>query len=184
MKNKSNIFNLKRSVDFSNYMEIAIETAEKQLLKNRATKYRLKKNKKEIYFENYHQLEIPVGCVIIDNTTKKIISKSCNKTRCKNNPTQHAEIICINQAMKKLNTNRLTNCSMYITLEPCCMCAGAIALSKIGKVYIGCLSKKTGAVISNLHYFMRNICNHKPEIYYPIMEKECRELLRGFFRDI
>ena len=154
---------------YNNYMQIAIDIAELQLVKQPHIG---------------HEHEIPIGCVIVDNKTGKILAKSSNKTIKKNNPLQHAEIVCINRALKKLSTNRLTNCSMYITLEPCIMCAGAIMLSKIDRLYIGCLSKKTGAVISNIHLFQRNICNHVPDVYYGIMEQECKTLLRGFFRDI
>ena len=154
---------------YNNYMQIAIDVAERQLVKQPHIG---------------HEHEIPIGCVIVDNKTGKILAKSCNKTIKSNNSLQHAEIICINRTLKKLSTNRLTNCSMYVTLEPCIMCAGAIMLSKIDRLYIGCLSKKTGAVISNIHLFQRNICNHIPDVYYGIMEQECKTLLRGFFRDI
>lgn len=171
MKNnkKNNIVKKAHKHSFSNYMQIAIDVAEKQL-----------QGQKHIDIRD----EIPIGCVIVDNKTGKILAKSCNKTIKTNNPTQHAEIVCINRALKKLKTNRLNHCSIYITLEPCTMCATAIMLAKIDRVYIGCLSPKTGAIISNLHLYKRNICNHKPEVYYCIMEKECRELLRGFFRDV
>ena len=154
---------------FSNYMQLAIDIAERQL-----------KGQKHIG----DNCEIPIGCVIVDDKTGKVIAKSCNKTIKLNNPTQHAEILCINKALKKLKTNRLNHCSIYITLEPCAMCATAIMLAKIDRVYIGCLSPKTGAIISNLHIYKRTICNHKPDVYYCIMEKECKELLRGFFRDV
>lgn len=160
---------MRQPYKFNNYMKIAINIAEKQLLK-------------QPHSGGYG--EIPIGCVIVCNKTGKIIAKSCNKTIQSENPTQHAEIVCINRALKRLKTNRLTGCSIYITLEPCTMCAGAIMLSKIDRIYIGCLSQKTGAVISNLHVFKRKNCNHIPDIYYGIMEKECKELLRGFFRDV
>ncbi|MBR1428905.1 MAG: nucleoside deaminase [Rickettsiales bacterium] len=153
---------------FCNFMQIAIDVAEKQI----EDKKRLK-----------HEPEIPIGCVIVNNKTNKIIAKSCNKTMAMKNPLKHAEIVCINRAMKKLKTNRLTGCSLYVTLEPCAMCASAIMLAKIDRVYIGCLSPKTGAIISNLHIYKRTICNHVPDVYYCIMEEECRALLRGFFRD-
>lgn len=167
--NKSHYFKNYAINGYSNYMQAAIDIAKKQLIKQ-----------PHIGCEH----EIPVGCAIVCNKTGKILSKSCNKIIKDCNPLQHAEIVCINSALKKLSTNRLTNCSMYVTLEPCVMCAGAIMLSKIDRLYIGCLSKKTGAVISNLHIFQRNICNYIPDIYYGIMEEECRALLKGFFRDI
>ena len=156
---------IKKSIMFNKNMQIAINLA---MLKTD------NKDKKKS--------EIPVGCVIVDDDTGKILAKSCNKTREKNNPTQHAEIICINRALKKINKDRLNNCSMYVTLEPCGMCAGAIALSKVDKLYIGCLSKKTGAVISNECYFNSKICNHRPKVFYPIMEDECQRLITNFFK--
>lgn len=126
--------------------------------------------------------EIPVGCVIVDDVSKNIVAKASNKTIKQHNPTKHAEIACINEALKKLKTDRLTNCSMYVTLEPCLMCAGAISLAKVGKIYIGCESTKTGAIINNIRLFSQHYCNHKPEIYYPIMEQECKKLIEDFFK--
>lgn len=223
---KNRHFNVKKSISFSNYMEYAINIAEKQLTKQLYFKQHCgcrdcggcrqsqdsqhcvkssintEKGDKKTFNHtgssnngscnrncNFHAQrdvysEIPIGCVIVDNDTNKIVACAHNETIKTNNSTKHAEIVCINKAMKRLKTNRLTNCSMYVTLEPCCMCAGAISLAKIDRLYIGCLSEKTGAIVSNLHYFLRKICNHRPDIYYPIMEEKCRQLLRGFFRDI
>ena len=146
---------------FKNYMQIAVDIAKKASAEE----------------------EIPVGCIIVDDKNGKIITKSHNETIKNHNPTKHAEIICINKALKKLNTDRLTNCSMYITLEPCLMCYGAILLAKIGKVYIGCLSKKTGAIVSNPDILNKETCNHTPEIYYPIMEQECKTIIENFFKN-
>ena len=155
----------KKQKTFNNYMQIAIDIAKKQ--------------NKNIDRDKH---EIPIGCVIVDNTTGKIVAKSSNKTISKNNPTFHSEIICINNALKKLKTNRLENCSMYVTLEPCCMCAGAIILAKIGKIYIGCMSEKTGCGINNYSHFTSKISNYKPEVFYPIMEDECKQLIKDFFK--
>ena len=152
---------------FTNYMQIAINIAKKEA----------NKTNKKIQ-------EIPVGCVIVDNFTGKIVASSCNKTRRLNNPIQHAEIICINKKKKKYKSNRLERCSIYITLEPCGMCTAAIALAKIDSIYIGCLSKKTGAIVSNINYFNSSVCNHKPKIYYPIMEQECINLIQTFFNNL
>ncbi len=188
--------NMKRSVFFSENMQLAINIAERQLAKQicimqRRQNTRLEKKSITMSDCNYNihahgdvYSEIPIGCVIVDNDTGKVLARAHNETIKTNNPTRHAEIVCIDKAMRRLRTNRLTNCSMYVTLEPCCMCAGAISLAKIDRLYIGCLSRKTGAVVSNLHYFLRNNCNHRPDVYYPIMEEKCRGLLRGFFRDV
>lgn len=132
--------------------------------------------------QNDKECEIPVGCVIVDDMSGKILAKSCNKTRKTNNPLQHAEIICINKALKKIKNNRLSHCSMYITLEPCKMCAGAISLAKVDKLYIGCLSSKTGHIVSNA-FLQTEKTNHQPEIYYPVMENECKNIIRSFFRN-
>ena len=156
---------------FNNYMQHAIDA----IYCNNRKSYKNKSDKTQ------ETLEIPVGCVIVDNKTGDIIAKSNNKTIKTNNPIQHAEIICINKALKKLNKNRLTQCSMYVTLEPCCMCAGAISLAKIDKLYIGCLSEKTGAILDN-NSFLEKKTNHKPEIFYPIMEEECKKIISDFFR--
>ena len=151
---------------FNNYMQIAIKEAVRGMRQNTKT------------------AEIPIGCIIVDNTNGTIIAKSHNKIVQSNNPTQHAEIVCINKALHKIKSDRLSNHSMYVTLEPCSMCAAAIALVKIKKLYIGCLSQKTGAVISNLNYFDTTLSNHKPEIFYPIMDKECKILLTNFFKTL
>ena len=153
---------MKNNKTFNNYMKIALNIS--------------KRNKKTI------NDEVPVGCVIVDNKTGTILAKSCNRTKKTNNPIQHAEIVCINKALKKIKKDRLTNCSMYITLEPCLMCTGAIILSKIKKIYIGCLSKKTGYMISNGGCLDNNKNNHKPEIFYPIMEKDCKKIIVDFFK--
>ena len=113
--------------------------------------------------------------------SKRKKKKNKKKKIKKNKPTQNTEVICINKALKKKKTDRLTDCSIYITLEPCSMCAGAICLAKLGKIYIGCLSKKTGAIVSNAGIFSHKNCNHKPEIYFPIMEDECKKLIDEFF---
>ncbi len=155
---------MKNNKTFNNYMKIALNMT--------------KRNKKTI------NDEVPVGCVIVCNKTGEILAKSCNKTKKTNNPIQHAEIICINKALKKIKKDRLTNCSMYVTLEPCLMCTGAIILSKIKKIYIGCLSEKTGYIVSNKECFNdnKNNYNHKPEIFYPIMEKDCKKMIVDFFK--
>lgn len=148
---------VKKKEMFLNYMRIAIEVA--------------KKHKCE---------EIPVGCVIVNDETGEILAKSCNKTKKLCNPLMHAEIICINKALKKIHKDRLSDCSMYVTMEPCGMCVGAIALAKIKKLYIGCLNQKTGATISNRCQF--DIHNHKPQIFYPVMEEECGKIVLDFFK--
>jgi len=124
--------------------------------------------------------EIPVGCVIVKDN--KIIAKGYNKKETTNNPCGHAEIVTIQKACKKISDWRLENCEMYITLEPCMMCVGAIIQSRIKKVYIGTLDKKTGAVISKIDVNNQYIVNHKFEYEVGILEDECSNILKDFFR--
>ena len=134
------------------------------------------KEAKKAFFKN----EVPVGAVIIKNG--EIIAKAHNLCEKNNNPTHHAEILAINKAMKKLNTNRLNGCELYVTLEPCPMCAGAIIHARLDKVVFGAFDLKGGAVSSKCDLFNKGF-NHKPEVFEGICEKECSELLTNFFKD-
>ena len=109
----------------------------------------------------YSKLEIPVGAIIVKDG--KIIARAHNQKEIKTDTTKHAEITAIQKASKKLKSWRLIDCEMYVTLEPCTMCAGAIINSRIKKVYIGAMDEKTGAVGSVLNLFEDYKFNHKPE---------------------
>lgn len=128
----------------------------------------------------YDKLEVPVGAVIVKDG--KIISRAHNLKETKYDTTKHAEILAIQKASKKLNSWRLIDCEMYVTLEPCSMCAGAIINSRIKKVYIGALDEKTGAVGSVLNLFEDFTFNHKVEVEKGIMQKECETMLKDFFK--
>ena len=130
----------------------------------------------------YEKLEVPVGCVIVKNG--KIIARSYNQKETKLDTTKHAEISAIQKASKKLNSWRLLDCDMYVTLEPCSMCAGAIINSRIRKVYIGTLDEKTGACGSVLNLFTDYKFNHKVLLEKGILEKECKEILQEFFKEL
>lgn len=130
----------------------------------------------------YDKLEVPVGVVIVNNG--KIIARAHNVKEQKQDTTRHAEIIAIQKASKKLNNWRLTNCEMYVTLEPCSMCAGALIQSRIKKVYIGTMDEKTGACGSVLNLLEDFTFNHKVEIETGILQKECEELLKKFFKEL
>lgn len=130
----------------------------------------------------YDKLEVPVGVVIVNNG--KIIARAHNVKEQKQDTTRHAEIIAIQKASKKLNNWRLTNCEMYVTLEPCSMCAGALIQSRIKKVYIGTMDEKTGACGSVLNLLEDFTFNHKVEIQTGILQKECEELLKKFFKEL
>ncbi len=128
------------------------------------------------------KLEVPVGAIIVKEG--KIIARAHNQKETKTDTTKHAEILAIQKASKKIGAWRLIDCEMYVTLEPCSMCAGAIINSRIKKVYIGALDEKTGAVGSVLNLFKDYTFNHKVEYELGVMEKECQEILKKFFKEL
>jgi len=129
----------------------------------------------------YKKEEIPVGAVIVKNG--KIIARAHNLKETKNSALAHAEILAIKKATKKLNNWRLLDCEMYVTLEPCTMCMGAIILSRIKKIYIGTLDEKTGACGSfiNLQEYKYN---HVVEVETDILKNECEYILKDFFKKL
>lgn len=128
----------------------------------------------------YKKLEIPVGVVIVKDG--KIIARAHNEKEEKNDATMHAEIIAIKKASKKLKNWRLTDCKMYVTLEPCTMCAGAIIQSRISKVYIGTMDLNTGSCGSVYNVFEDYKFNHHVEAEYGICKEECERILKQFFK--
>ena len=127
----------------------------------------------------YKKLEIPVGAVIVKDG--EIIARAHNIKEEKKDTTQHAEILAIQKASKKLETWRLNDCEMYVTLEPCPMCAGALIQSRIKKVYIGTMDEKTGACGSVLNLLEDFKFNHKVEVGKGILKEECEKILKEFF---
>ena len=130
----------------------------------------------------YNKLEVPVGAVIVKDG--KIISSAYNQKETKYDTTKHAEILAIQKASKKLKSWRLIDCEMYVTLEPCPMCAGAIIQSRIKKVYFGVSDEKTGAVGSKLNLFKDFKFNHNVDFEKSILEQECQNLLQDFFKEL
>lgn len=130
----------------------------------------------------YDKLEVPVGCVIVKDN--KIIARAHNLKESKSDTTKHAEIIAIQKASKKLNSWRLLDCDMYVTLEPCSMCAGAIIHSRIKRLFFGAKDKKTGAVGSVLNLLEDFSFNHKVEVHEGILKDECETILKSFFKDL
>ena len=128
----------------------------------------------------YEKLEVPVGAIIVKDG--KIIARAHNLKETKHDTTKHAEILAIQKASKKLNSWRLIDCEMYVTLEPCSMCAGALINSRIKKVYIGEKKKKTGAVGSVFNLLDDYKFNHKVEYETGILEENCKEQLKSFFK--
>jgi tRNA(adenine34) deaminase len=130
----------------------------------------------------YNKDEIPVGAVIIKNG--EVVAKAYNLKETKQDTTNHAEILAIKKASKKLGTWRLTDCEMYVTLEPCSMCAGALIQSRIKKVYIGAMDYKTGACGSILNLLEDYPCNHKVEVQTGVMQEECEQIIKNFFKEL
>ena len=130
----------------------------------------------------YDKKEIPVGAVIVKDN--KIIARAHNVKEEKNDTTKHAEIIAIQKASKKLNAWRLTGCEMYVTLEPCPMCAGAIINSRIENLYFGAYDKKSGCAGSVINLFESGMFNHNVNVTGGIMEDKCASILTEFFREL
>lgn len=128
----------------------------------------------------YDKEEIPVGAIIVKDG--KIIARGHNKKEEKKDTTQHAEIIAIQKASKKIGAWRLQDCEMYVTLEPCVMCTGALIQARLKRVYIGTMDPKTGACGSVLNLLEDYKFNHKVEVETNIMQKECEKILKDFFK--
>lgn len=128
------------------------------------------------------KLEVPVGAIIVKDN--RIISRAYNLKEIKKDTTYHAEIEAIKKASKKLNSWRLNDCEMYVTLEPCTMCAGAIINSRIKKLYFGTSDEKTGACGSVLNLLEDYKFNHKVIVEKGILQKECEKILKDFFKDL
>jgi tRNA(adenine34) deaminase len=124
--------------------------------------------------------EVPIGCVIVLNS--EVIATAGNRTLTDRDPTAHAEILAIRQATKAVGSERLVDCDLYVTLEPCTMCAGAISLARIRRLYYGATDPKGGAVESGVRFFASPTCHHAPEVYSAVGESEAATLLREFFR--
>lgn len=130
----------------------------------------------------YDKLEVPVGAVIVKDG--KIIARAYNQKEYKHDTTNHAEILAIKKASKKLNSWRLLDCDMYVTLEPCSMCAGALIQSRIRKVYIGAPDEKTGACGSVLNLLQDYKFNHEVQVEKDILRDECEAVLKDFFKEL
>jgi tRNA(adenine34) deaminase len=125
--------------------------------------------------------EVPVGAVLVIDGA--IVARSGNRTRADNDVTAHAEIAVIREAAEKLGAERLSGADLYVTLEPCTMCAGAISFARIRRLYYGANDPKGGAVESGVRFFSQPTCHHAPDIYSGIGEQAAAELLTNFFRE-
>ena len=130
----------------------------------------------------YDKLEVPIGAVIVKDN--KIIARAHNLKEEKQSTIKHAEIIAIEKASKKLKNWRLNECEMYVTLEPCSMCAGAILNSRIKKIYIGAIDERTGACGSKINILQNNELDTSCDIEIGILADECKDLLQDFFKKL
>jgi tRNA(adenine34) deaminase len=125
--------------------------------------------------------EVPVGCVIARDAA--VVARAGNRTLADRDPTAHAEIVAIRAAAAALGSERLDDCDLHVTLEPCTMCAGAIAFARIRRLYYGASDPKGGAVDNGVKFFASSACHHRPDIYGGIAEAEASVLLKRFFQE-
>ncbi len=126
--------------------------------------------------------EVPIGAIVVDSLTGKIIAEAGNQSAHNGDATAHAEILAIQQACKELKQPRLWDMDMYVTLEPCTMCAAAISFVRIKHLYFGATDKKGGAVVSGVKFFEAPTCHHRPTVEYGILAEESTKLLQDFFQ--
>ena len=124
--------------------------------------------------------EVPIGCVIVRDGT--VIARAGNRTIADRDPTAHAELFAIRAAAAALQSERLADCDLYVTLEPCAMCAAAMSFARIRRLYFGAADPKGGAVENGVRFFSSPACHHRPEVYGGINESECAALLKKFFQ--
>ena len=124
--------------------------------------------------------EVPIGCVIVCDGD--IIAQTGNRTLADRDPTAHAEMVAIRRAAEALGSERLVDCDLYVTLEPCTMCAAAISFARIRRLYYGAADPKGGGVDSGVRFFASPTCHHAPEVYSAVGETESATILREFFR--
>jgi tRNA(adenine34) deaminase len=123
--------------------------------------------------------EVPVGCVLVHEGA--VIARAGNRTIADKDPTAHAELLAIREAAAMLGSERLSDCDLYVTLEPCAMCAAAMSFARIRRLYFGAADPKGGAVEHGVRFFSSPTCHHRPEVYGGISESESAALLRDFF---
>jgi tRNA(adenine34) deaminase len=124
--------------------------------------------------------EVPVGCAIVRGG--EVVARAGNRTLADQDPTAHAELLAIRAAAAALGSERLTDCDLYVTLEPCAMCAAAMSFARIRRLYFGAADPKGGAVEHGVRFFASPSCHHRPEVYGGIGERESAALLREFFQ--
>jgi tRNA(adenine34) deaminase len=125
--------------------------------------------------------EVPIGCVIVQGGI--VVARAGNRTLADRDPTAHAELVAIRAAAAALGSERLNDCDLYVTLEPCAMCAAAIAFARLRRLYYGAADPKGGAVDNGVKFFASPTCHHRPEIYGAMAEAEAAALLKRFFQE-
>ena len=124
--------------------------------------------------------EVPVGAVLVKNG--KLVASGWNQPISSSDPSQHAEIVCIREACKLLDNYRIPDCDLYVTLEPCTMCAGAIVHSRIRRLIFGAYEPRAGVAVSQMRFFESQWLNHKVEVIPGVLEEKCGQILKEFFR--
>ena len=127
--------------------------------------------------------EVPVGAVVVDGSTGAVLARAGNGVEAGRDPTAHAEMLAIRAAAAERGTARLVDCDIYVTLEPCAMCAQAIAFARLRRLYFGAADPKGGGVEHGARIFQQPTCHHRPEVIGGIQESRAAELLRGFFKE-
>ncbi len=125
--------------------------------------------------------EVPVGAAVVRDGV--VIASAGNRTLADRDPTAHAEMLALRDAARAIGSERLIACDLYVTLEPCAMCAGAISFARIRRLYFGAPDPKGGAVEHGPRFFAQPTCHHAPEVYGGIRESEASEMLRAFFKE-
>lgn len=125
--------------------------------------------------------EVPIGAVVVDGASGQVVARAGNETRALNDPTAHAEVLAIRRAAAILGAERLSGCDLYVTLEPCTMCAGAISFARLRRLYYGADDPKGGGVAHGTRFYAQATCHHRPEVYGGIGEAAAAALLRDFF---
>lgn len=131
----------------------------------------------------FRRNEVPVGAVLVDGATGAVMAACGNRVKERGDPTAHAEVLVIREACAAVGAARLPGCDLYVTLEPCAMCAAAISFARIRRLYFGAYDSKGGAVEHGPRFFELPTCHHSPDIYGGVEETTARDILKAFFRD-
>ena len=126
--------------------------------------------------------EVPIGAVLVDSRTGEIIARTGNRTIALADPTAHAEILAIRDGCRAAGAQRIPDCDLYVTLEPCAMCAAAISFARIRRLVFGASDSKGGGILHGGQFFSQTTCHHKPAVEYGVMAEECGAILKDFFR--